>query len=188
MCPNLLWRVKRQPIKPASLKALHKARNYEGMVQRIKKAMNVEVKLRVGWVNSGGQNKDAPAWVQLPHNMPPYGSTAFKDLTITIFIRKSFLERSKYDQAAITVAHELSHIVLESINHPLRREEKAVDLTAMLLGFRELYASGAHKAERTSKQSAISARRRCWPPTTSLTPNTAIQSSLTFSTRRYLSS
>jgi hypothetical protein len=158
------------------------------MVQRIKKAMNVEVKLRVGWVNSGGENKDAPAWVQLPHNMPPYGSTAFKDLTITIFIRKSFLERSKYDQAAITVAHELSHIVLESINHPLRREEKAVDLTAMLLGFRELYASGAHKAERTSKQSAISARRRCWPPTTSLTPNTAIQSSLTFSTRRYLSS
>ena len=138
MCPNLLWRVKRQPIKPASLKALHKARNYEGMVQRIKKAMNVEVKLRVGWVNSGGQNKDAPAWVQLPHNMPPYGSTAFKDLTITIFIRKSFLERSKYDQAAITVAHELSHIVLESINHPLRREEKAVDLTAMLLGFRKL--------------------------------------------------
>jgi hypothetical protein len=100
--------------------------------------MNVEVKLRVGWVNSGGENKDAPAWVQLPHNMPPYGSTAFKDLTITMFIRKSFLERSKYDQAAITAAHELSHIVLESINHPLRREEKAVDLTAMLLGFRKL--------------------------------------------------
>jgi hypothetical protein len=45
---------------------------------------------------------------------------------------------------AIAIAHELSHVVLDSIRHPLFREEKAVDLTAMLLGFRRLYLSGAH--------------------------------------------
>src|SRR5262249_9385209 len=55
-----------------------------------------------------------------------------------------FLEQSTYGQAAITIAHELSHIVLESIQHPLKKEEKAVDLTAMLLGFSRLYKQNAH--------------------------------------------
>jgi hypothetical protein len=39
-------------------------------------------------------------------------------------------------------------VVLDSLAHPLRREEKAVDLTAMLLGFRNLYESGCYKEER----------------------------------------
>jgi hypothetical protein len=97
--------------------------------------MNIDVQLVVGWVRSGGP-KDAPAWITLPERMPYYGDPAFKEMTLTIYIRKSFLEDSTYDQAAIVIAHELSHIVLDAIAHPLRRVEKAVDLTAMLLGFR----------------------------------------------------
>jgi hypothetical protein len=81
--------------------------------------------------------------------MPFYGSKAFRELKITMFIRKSFLEESKFDQAAIAIAHELSHVVLESIGHPLRGCEKAVDLTAMLLGFCQLYATGSYKEERS---------------------------------------
>jgi len=38
--------------------------------------------------------------------------------------------------------------VLESIHHPLRHEEKAVDLTAMLLGFSVLYRRAAHVIKR----------------------------------------
>jgi hypothetical protein len=133
------------------LTSLHTARDYEGMVRLIKKTMKVEVRLVVAWVNGGGPPamKDAPAWIQLPPNMPFYGSKAFRELKITMFIRKSFLEESKFDQAAIAIAHELSHVVLESIGHPLRGCEKAVDLTAMLLGFCRLYATGSYKEERS---------------------------------------
>jgi hypothetical protein len=69
-----------------------------------------------------------------------------------MFFRKSFLAASAYDQVAIMIAHELSHVVLDSIRHPLKRVEKAVDLTAMLLGFRHLYISGAHKSEQTGNR------------------------------------
>jgi hypothetical protein len=98
------------PIPVEALYSLHIAQDYEGMVQLIKNTMNIDVCLRVGWVNSGG--RDAPAWIELPPNMPFYGSSAFREMTITMFIRRSFLEQSTYDQAAIVVAHELSHIVL----------------------------------------------------------------------------
>jgi hypothetical protein len=138
------------PIPVRTLRSLHATRDYEGMVRLIKNTMNVEVRLVVGWVNSGGPNemKDAPAWVKLPTEMPFYGTEAFRGLTITIFLRRSFLEQSAYDQVAIAVAHELSHVVLESTKHPLRRCEKAVDLTAMLLGFSRLYESAGHTEER----------------------------------------
>lgn len=84
----------------------------------------------------------------MPRSMPYYGTAAFKDTTIKMFIRKSFLEQSTYAKATIAIAHELSHIVLDSIQHPLRREEKAVDLTAMLLGFGHLYESACYSIER----------------------------------------
>src|SRR5438045_1253669 len=64
-----------------------------------------------------------------------------------MFIRRSFAEARSYNEFAMTVAHELSHIVLDSIHHPLRTEEKAVDLTAMILGFSYLYRRGAHTVE-----------------------------------------
>lgn len=138
------------PIPVRALKSLHKVRDYEGMVRLIRSTMNIEVRLIVGWVNSGAHSgmERAPAWVQTPVPMPYYGTAAFKATTIRVFIRKSFLEQSTYDKAAIAIAHELSHVVLDSIRHPLRREEKAVDLTAMLLGFSRLYVSASHTEER----------------------------------------
>ena len=76
--------------------------------------------------------------------MPYYGTPAFKEQTLDIFILKSYRDTSTYDEFARTVSHELSHVVLESIQHPLRREEKAVDLTAMLLGFSYIYRTASH--------------------------------------------
>jgi hypothetical protein len=139
------------PISVAALKSLHKAHDYKGMVKLIKRAMNIEdVTFLVVWVpedaEKTGKHKDAAAWVNLPNEMPSYGTKAFKELTIKMFFRKSFIEQA-YDEAAVAIAHELSHVVLESIRHPMRRCEKVVDLTAMLLGFRSLYASGSHKEQ-----------------------------------------
>lgn len=135
------------PVPTRDLKRLHRKEDYEGMVRLIRNVMNLDVRLRIGWVNSGGP-EEAPAWVSVPPEMPRYGSKEFKDATILLFIRKSFLERSTYAQATIVIAHELSHIVLDSIQHPLRENEKAVDLTAMLLGFSALYHRAAYSMER----------------------------------------
>jgi hypothetical protein len=136
------------PISVRKLKALHAAHDYEEMVRLIRSAMNVEVRLVIGWVNSGGPKEmaQAPAWIEMPVNMPYYGTEGFKKLSLKMFLRRDFLEK-RYDQVAITIAHELSHVVLDSIHHPLRKEEKAVDLTAMLLGFSRLYMNAAHTSK-----------------------------------------
>ena len=42
------------PIPVEALKSLHAAQDYEGMVRLIRRTMNLEVRLRVGWVNTGG--------------------------------------------------------------------------------------------------------------------------------------
>jgi hypothetical protein len=46
------------------------------------------------------------------------------------------------------IAHEMAHVVLESTYHPLRENEKVVDLTAMLFGYSELYVKGVRIEER----------------------------------------
>jgi hypothetical protein len=88
-------------------------------------------------------NADKP-----PDELPFHGTKEFRETSLKMYFRKSLLEQHTYDQVAIVIAHELSHVVLDSIRHPLRREEKAVDLTAMLLGFRRMYVSGAHRETR----------------------------------------
>src|SRR5580700_7300994 len=64
------------PVPIGALNSLHSARDYKGMVRLIKKTMNVEVDLRIVWVSEGDANagsvKDAPAWVDLPREMPEY--------------------------------------------------------------------------------------------------------------------
>jgi hypothetical protein len=48
---------------------------------------------------------------------------------------------NQFSQAGIS---SIRSLILESIHHPLRKEEKVVDLTAMLLGFSRLYMTAAH--------------------------------------------
>jgi hypothetical protein len=129
------------------------------MVRLIKRQMNVETDIRVVWVSEGEAQeatiREAPAWIKLPVKMPPYGSEAFRKLRIDMFLRKSFLEQSPFDEVSMGIAHELSHLVLDSINHPLRGCEKAVDLTAMMLGFRSLFVTGIYKEMRLKDHIAI---------------------------------
>jgi hypothetical protein len=138
------------PVNLAGLALLHSAADRKGIIRVVKRLMNIEaITFQVIWVPDGAaqNHKDAPAWVEMPPDMPFYGSKEFKEMTIKMFFRKSFFQRS-YDRAILAVAHELSHVVLESIRHPLRRCEKAVDMTAMLLGFSHLYEAASHKEER----------------------------------------
>lgn len=133
------------PIPVQTIKTLHKKRDFGGIIKLIRRTMNVDVGLTVHWTSTPSTgNPNALAWIEIPQKMPYYGTAAFKKLKLDIFMMKPFVETKPYDEFAITVAHELSHVVLKSIEHPLRNEEKAVDLTAMLLGFSYLYRKAAH--------------------------------------------
>jgi hypothetical protein len=134
------------PVK--KIKALHKNGGLGSVVKLIRKTMNVDVGLTIHWTSGPPPIPGATAWISLPEKMPRYGTAAFKELKLDIFILKSFAETKPYDQFAIVVAHELSHVVLKSIEHPLRKDEKAIDLTAMILGFSYLYRNAAHRVQR----------------------------------------
>jgi hypothetical protein len=145
------------PIDLAPLERLHKAHDHKGMAQLIKRLMNIEdVTFQIFWVPDGAakEQKDAAAWVELPSDMPFYRSKEFKEMTIKMFFRKSFFQQS-CDHAAFVVAHEFSHVVLESIRHPLRKCEKAVDMTAMILGFGRVVESICHTVRQVGDQIEI---------------------------------
>jgi hypothetical protein len=132
------------PFLDRQLKALHRKREFGGIVRLVRSMMNVDARITLHWTNSPSSNRQAPAWIRLPSDMPEYGTQAFKDLKLDMFILKSFADQSRCHEFLVVVAHEFSHVVLESIGHPLRTEEKAVDLTAMLLGFSYSYRLAAH--------------------------------------------
>jgi len=115
------------------------------MIRHVQETLELDMKLRVGLVSSGGPEK-SPAWIDLPMNMPPYGMATFKEMRLTMHVRKSFLHERPFEMVVVGIAHELSHVVLSGTHHPLRREEEAVDLTAMALGYRDFFRRGCEYA------------------------------------------
>ena len=136
----------RQPVAKDQLRTLYAAQDYTGMVRIVRDSMRLDLRIRVGLVNEGGPS-GAPAWVSRPKPMPRYGSTEFTQTLVTVFLRKSFLQGRNFEQVVMAIAHELSHIVLDGIGHALRECEEAVDLTAMLLGYRDVYVDGSEYLE-----------------------------------------
>jgi hypothetical protein len=131
----------RPPVARKQLWIMYNEKNYTGMVKFVRDSMNLGLRIRVGLSNVESPTQ-APAWVQMPSPMPPFGTPAFKQTLVTVFLSKSFLSRATFDQVILAVAHEISHIVLNGTNHALRDQETAVDLTAMLLGYRDFYVGG----------------------------------------------
>jgi hypothetical protein len=163
-----------QPNSVDRLKALHRARDYEGMVRFIRKAMNIDIKLIIGWVNAGGHNPSSPAWVELPAkvaDMPYHGTEAFKSTTLRMFFRKSFLEAADYDEISMAIAHELSHVILASLRSPLWEVEKGVDLPSsrstpvgcflMRLGAIQISRPTSRRSSPSSIKAAISRLTFC---------------------------
>lgn len=82
-----------------------------------------------------------PASVMIPSNLPSFGQPAFKDTTITMYVRNS-LKLESFETFAKCVGHEMAHIVLYATRHQLKGSEIATDLMAMTLGFSEIYRKG----------------------------------------------
>jgi hypothetical protein len=131
-----------KPVNETQLRELFGRKDYTGMVKIIRDKMGLELRVRVGIVNEGGP-VGAPAWVSAPKPMPHFGTAEFRQTLVTVFLRKAFVSDHNFEEVAIAIAHELSHIVLFGRNHCLQDSEEAVDLTAMLLGYRDLYVAGS---------------------------------------------
>jgi len=131
-----------KPVSEARLRELFGRQDYTSMVKVIRDKMGLDLRVRVGVVNEGGP-VGAPAWVSAPKPMPRFGTAEFQQTLVTVFLRKTFVSSHNFEEVAIAIAHELSHIVLFGINHSLQECEEAVDLAAMLLGYRDLYIAGS---------------------------------------------
>jgi hypothetical protein len=129
---------------------MYNAKNYAGMVCCVQEILRLNMRIRLGLVNKGGP-KDAPAWIIRPQNIPIYGSQGFRQTTVTIYLRKPFLNEGTFEALVCAIAHEFCHVVLDAVLHPLKEKEEAVDLTAMLLGFRDFYVTGCQSVNKKKR-------------------------------------
>ena len=134
------------PVEEAEPQRLYDKKDYAGMIACVKKILRLDVRVIMAVVKKGGLN--APAWVERPVPMPMYGTAAFRQTVVTVHLRKSFLDDSIFEEVVIAIAHELCHVVLDATAHVLQMEEEAVDLTAILLGFRDFYVTGCESVRK----------------------------------------
>jgi hypothetical protein len=106
------------PIAVEKIKALYEKGDLGGVVKVIRNTMNINVHLILHWTSglhytsehSATFRPNAPAWIERPEKMPYYGTDAFKEMKVDLFITKEFAGKAPYYQFAIAVAHELSHV------------------------------------------------------------------------------
>ena len=125
----------------STLQKLHKKRKFTKMFNEVRRHLGINCRFVFSRVRKGGPER-SPAWIMLPMNMPQWGTDAFKELKLEVYFRNEFLYDVPLETAVFAMAHECSHVILNSTRHPLQYEERAVDLTAMMLGFAEVYCLG----------------------------------------------
>ena len=122
------------PIHPSVLKTLYARKDYPAMLGWIKDSMRLDLQVELKIVDDRPKTSP-PMWIELPERMPTVGTAAFKQTSVTVNARRDILKTKPFSWVVAGFAHELSHVVLFSIGHRLQNDEKAVDLTAMILGY-----------------------------------------------------
>jgi hypothetical protein len=79
-------------------------------------------------------------WIETPKAMPIYGTAEFRRIRVVVNARRDILQTKPFACVVAGFAHELCHVVLFATGHKLQNEEKAVDLTAMILGYENFIA------------------------------------------------
>ena len=121
------------PVDPSVLKRLYDRHDYPAMLGWIKSSMRLD--LRVGLRIVDLPTASSPMWVELPVPMPTYGSPNFRATRVVVNARATDLADRSFVWVVAGFAHELAHVVLSAIAHRLQHDERAVDLTAMALGY-----------------------------------------------------
>src|SRR5262249_40133244 len=110
------------------------------MLGWIKQSMKLDLRVGLRIVNAAGPSP--PMWIETPRPMPAFGTAEFCRTRVVVNARRDLLETRPFTWIVAGFAHELAHVVLFSIDHPLQHQEKAVDLTAMILGY-QLFVADA---------------------------------------------
>ncbi|WP_158815783.1 hypothetical protein [Methylocapsa sp. S129] len=121
------------PIDSSVLKTLYDRQDYAAMLGWIKNSMRLD--LRVGLRIVDAPDSSPPMWIEIPQPMPRRGTAEFRETRVIVNARRDVLEAKSFVCVVAGFSHELSHAVLSAMDHRLQHEEKAVDLTAMLLGY-----------------------------------------------------
>ncbi len=130
------------PVEHIGLKIQFNNHLYAECVLEIMKQMKLNNKVKLicyPYFKYPGKPESA-AFVNIPSNAPPFYSKAFSNLKIEVSIRDDL--RRNYETFIYTIGHELSHIVLNGMNHPLKDSEVATDLFVMMRGFSEIMEKG----------------------------------------------
>ncbi len=129
------------PIPEENIRRLYDAKDYHGLTGAIMSYMHIDLRVNLALVNSGGLKN--PAWIKFTDPLPPIYSPLYRNTFVTVYLRRDFLASAGFESVVLAISHELSHVILESERHGLRKIEVAVDLNAMLFGFRDFYMTGA---------------------------------------------
>ena len=101
--------------------------------------------------SSGKGTQSITAQVEIPPSLPLFGSIELRNYPINVKISDNCLD---YSLTFITImAHELSHILLRSVWHKEKDNEFYTDLTAMILGFYDIFQKGRKIENRTHDNS-----------------------------------
>jgi hypothetical protein len=122
------------PIRPHALRTLYNRKDYPAMLGWIKDSMRLDLQVGLRMVDDRPK-KSPPLWIELPERMPTVGTVGFKQTSVTVNVRRDILKTKPFSWVVAGFAHELSHVVLSSVGHRLQHDEKAVELTAMILGY-----------------------------------------------------
>lgn len=138
-------------IRTEQLFSVIKQNSVEYAVKMIAEQLELPIKIKVVF-NSDFETKDIvvqglseetyiSAQVIIPKNLPLYGTKELAGFPITIKIDPGSYLSYPASFTAI-ISHELSHILLHSIHSSQCNNEIYTDLTAMMLGFADVYNKG----------------------------------------------
>ncbi len=144
------------PPRPAvavqTVQSAYNENGLKGIVLRVKSDLRITCKVFVVTVNEGG-SESRFAWVRThPQILPPYGTKEFERSWVTVSLSRALQATADKRLVAFAIAHEFSHVILDSTGHPHRTNEKVVDFTAMWLGYAEFYQ---HHRKNNSVQTDI---------------------------------
>ncbi|MCK5594868.1 hypothetical protein KAI19_01670 [bacterium] len=88
----------------------------------------------------GSGSEGITAQVNIPGNLPFFGSTALNGYPINVKISKNCTEHPVV--FSMVMAHELSHVLLHSLRHAEKDNEFYTDIVAMMLGFQTIFQNG----------------------------------------------
>jgi len=99
------------------------------------------------------------AQVLIPDSLPFYGSPSLKGYLVNVKISEGCTENPMV--FIKIMAHEFSHVLLYSLNHPKKENEFYTDLTAMVLGFADVFRDGRKTTETISEFGNTITTRTC---------------------------